>query len=226
MSDPTATRTSPRPGCALLALPVLMTVVMVAAYAALAVFGYVGRPADGPVQTIQFEGCADAGAVVLARARLMGLGDPKLAPTPAGFSLTAQMPADEGVTRGIPPTLVIPGHVSLADAVTGEELLGDDAVDGAFPHMQLSGIPVTRLLLTDGAVTYLRKMAGVEPTRRVVVIIDGVRVHEADVAHYPTNGELDLEVDADTRASQLEVAAARAIALGEGPLPCEIRVIP
>jgi len=203
-----------------------MTVVMVAAYAALAVFGYVGRPADGPIQTLRFEACPEAGEVVMARARLMGLGDPALTPTATGFTLTARMPADEAVTLGIPPTLVIPGHVSLVDAATGEVLLGDDAVDGAFPHMQLSGIPVTRLLLTDSAVTYLRKMAGAEPTRRVAVIVDGETVHEADVAHYPTNGQLDLEVASDTRASQLEVAAARAIALGEGPLPCPARMIP
>lgn len=212
----------PRAGCWFLVIPVLLTVVMVMMYLAVGVAGYIGRAPKGDVVRIAFEGCRDAAPLVEARALGMGLGDVQTDEGPGGFSIIAQLPAEERVATAIPQTLATPGHFEMVDA-DGAVLVTDDDVETAVPHLKLQGDAVTIVQIRPQAQEALTTYARERREGKVTAKVDGVVGAAYELGQLPRNQQVEIAFEG-TPQDKLDAAAATAIAIANGPLPCPVRV--
>ncbi len=220
----TALDRQPRAGCWLLAIPVIGTAVIVAAYIGITVLGFIGHPANGERVEIRYEACAEAGPVLQRRAEAMGLGDLEVESTSGAIRMTATLPADPGVAARVPDTLAVPGYFAVVDGKTGGEIAGPDRVETAFPHLKITGSPVTLVGLDDDGRRALALFVRDHPDGRVALEFDGERLAEIDTSDAPSGDDIEVPAAADDANLQLELAAGRAIAIQSGPMPCPVRI--
>lgn len=215
----------PRKGALLLLIPAAMVGLTFVLYAGMLALGLYGRPADGDRVVMAFTGCAAAAPVVQARVAFMGLGDPVLAERPDGFDLQVTLPADPHVARGIPDTLTAPGRLQAVRRDAPDQVLFTEAeVAHAAIRQDLTLIPWTVLTLTDAGVAALGAYVREDREGRVIYRMDGAEIGSVSNLKGATP-EVELSPELEDDRARLEAAAARAVVLDSGPLPCPLSVV-
>ncbi len=102
-------------GVAFVVAPIVAILLVFLGYGILIWYGLEGQAATGPEQTVVFEACPEARAVIEGRVGDMGL-QAAWAERAGGFSLTAIMPTDAEVREDVPALLSSPGHFEVRDA--------------------------------------------------------------------------------------------------------------
>lgn len=221
--DPRLVR--PSWGCLLFGVPIVAVIATFAAYAWLFASGMLGRPAQGDTVEVVFRSCAEARPIVERRVAAMGLADASFEPREAGFALVATLPEDPDVAASIPGTLATPGHFAIKAVEDGRVLVDDDGIASAGVRADLSMSPVTLVRLTDAATEELYAWVNERKEGRVALFLDDVEVWSQSNLKPMTAGELEIPPSAVDDKARMELAASRAIALGDGPLPCPVRVM-
>jgi len=216
----------PRKGCWFFVLPILAAVAVVLAYVVILALGIIGRPAEGPRVRMAFTGCDEAQAIVRERAEAMGLGDPVLEDTPAGFALTATMPADPPAAREIPDTLAATGHFEIHAGQTpdGERLADGTGVSAAVLRLDFTATPRTGVELKPEATQRIQAFADAHPDDPISFWLDGVKVGDRKVDPKEALDRLDLVPNTGHRDESIRRAAAWSMELEHGPLPCALTV--
>lgn len=212
----------PRPGCVFLVLPIVGVVLTFLAYGYLLWNGMVGRPASGPEAELAFEACPDAAAVVGARLAEMGLGEPPITASPTGFSVRVRLPSADADPAAFAAVLAMPGRLELRH---GDELLADEG-DLTYAGVRLDVMmsPSTLVVLEPGARDRVYARMGADPGGKTRMILDGIEVWSFSHQTPSMNGEFEIPPSASDDRARMELAAARGIALQQGPLPCPVRV--
>jgi hypothetical protein len=212
----------PRKGAFILLIPIFMVIAVFTAYAFMFGLGVRGRAADGPRKSFLWAACPEAQEVMAHRVAAMGLGDPEFEKTPEGFRLTTTLPSDPDVAAEIPRTLATPGvlraHPVNAPART---LLTNDDVVNASIRQDLTLSPWTVLTLDAGGVEKLGAFVSEERDGRVVYTLDGLPIGSVSNLKGATP-EVELNPEGKDDRDRLHKAAARAIILDSGPMPCPL----
>lgn len=225
MSDPVKDeQLTPRAGCWLFLLPILLGVAMIVAYIVVFAYGIIGHPADGPRVTMTYAGCAEAQDLVRKRVDAMGLGDPVVAATADGFTVTATLPSDEAVAKGIPATLARTGAFTAVDVEDGT-IIADGPI--ASSVMQYgTDAPETVVQLDPEESTTLRKHMEDHPHGHVSYRVDGEEAFTRANTPAEAKGTIELPVYGVTVEQAMKIAAERDIVLANGPLPCPVTLRP
>lgn len=221
--DEQVAQLKPRPGCVFLVLPIVGVALTFLAYGWLLWNGWIGRPATGPEVEIAFEGCPEAAPVVVARLQEMGLGAPPTSQRPGGFSVTAQLPTATMSPTRFAADLAVPGRLEFRH---GEELLADEG-DLVYAGVRLDVMmtPSTLVILEAEARDRVYARMGADPGGKTRMILDGVEVWSFSHQTPSMNGEFEIPPSAANDQERMELAAARGIALQQGPLPCPVKVV-
>lgn len=215
----------PRKGALLLLIPAALVVLTFVLYTAMLALGLYGRPADGDRVRMAFAGCPEAAPVVQARVAFMGLGDPRLVERADGFDLEVTLPSDVGVARSIPGTLTAPGRLEAVRRDAPDRVLFTEAeVASAAIRQDLTLIPWTVLTLTDAGVAALGAYVQEDREGRVHYRMDGVEIGSVSNLKGATP-EVELTPALEDDRARMEAAAARAVVLDSGPLPCSLSVV-
>lgn len=218
-------RLRPRGGCLILAAPPVAIVAVFIAYAWLIYNGWVGRPADGDVVTLQFEACEAAAPVVQARVEDMGLGEPDLAFDGGRLTVRAQLPARPDAAKDIAHTLSQPGELEVLDD-EGNVLMTSADIDYAGVRLDITMSPSTLVVMTeagrDRVFDYIRE----HPGGKLHYRIDGTDVWSHGNQKPLGPGEIEIPPDAEDDQARIQLAASRGIALNNGPLPCPVSPLP
>jgi hypothetical protein len=225
LSDPVPDeQLTPRAGCWLFLLPILLGVAMIAAYIVVFVYGIIGHPADGPRVTMTYVGCSEAQDLVRKRVDAMGLGDPVLAPTPDGFTVTATLPSDAAIANGIPATLARTGSFAALDAEQGTVIVDGPIASSVMQYG--TDAPETVVQLDAEESTTLRKYMEEHPHGRMSYRVDGEEAFTRGNTPAEAKGTIELPVYGVTVEQAMKIAAERDIVLANGPLPCAITLRP
>jgi hypothetical protein len=225
-SEPSqATDALPRSGCLFFMLPVGLAITVIVAYAVLFGAGMLGTGAAGERVVIAFSTCPEARPLIQARVEQMGLGQPEWAATPAGFDLTATLPATKAAPH-IPTTLARGGVFALVtgEARDGEVIIDNSGLVGAQLSLKELGNPLVIVELTNEAHKRLEAHmeAHVEDSISVWVDDELVLARPNDPPFRRT--EVDVRAEGDDGEDNLRRAADWGILLTHGPLPCDARV--
>jgi hypothetical protein len=223
--DPADPRLQQRPliGMAILALPLVILVLTVAAYAVTVGFGLRGRTATGPPVTLAFSGCAEAGSVLSARLADMGLSVTPVDGDPLAFQVV--LPPDPEVAAAVPQTLSMPGLLEVRGG--DEALAGPEDVVDASVRMDLLMIPSTLLHLSEPAAERVKDYVRADPDARMTFTVDGVTIGTQWNQLSTEIGEVEIDpIGAD--GQRLDDGKARWAAVAawsvvvDHPLPCAI----
>jgi hypothetical protein len=214
----------PKIGCLVLLVPIIAILLTFVAYAVLIGSGIRGRPADGAVTQIHLRGCVDAQEVVAQRAQAMGYDDAILAAAPGGFSITFRMPTDSQVSETLPRTLARTGMLEIRADEKGA-VLGDNALlESATTRLDLTMAPSTYVTLTKAGIQKIVAHQEANPEGTISFWVDGARLGSQQNARPVTEGSVDLWPASDDQRMQIRRAAAHAIVLDSGPLPCALTI--
>lgn len=226
--DPDDPRLAQRPliGMLILALPLVMVALTLAAYAVTVGFGLRGRAAAGPAVELRFSGCDEAGPVIAARLADMGI---EAAPGSAGpLSFRASLPADPEVAAAIPRTLATPGRLEVRG---GDEVLAspDDVADASV-RMDLMMVPSTLVNLRPEAAGRVRDHVRAVPEGRLTFVLDGAPIGEQSNQAPVEVGEVEIDPALgghhggrlDEGKPRWEAVAAWAVVV-DHPLPCAVQ---
>ena len=212
---------APRLGFWFALLPIGLGVLVIGGYLFMFGVGSRGRAADGDRVRISFEGCAEAQPFLAARVDAMGLGDPRW----DGLAVSTQLPRDEAVAAGIPVTLATTGALSVRVAGgSGEVVVDHTHIVEAHAWLQTLALPSTRVLLTPEGTAALRDHMQGDPKGSVALWLDDEILVEKKNVPPVENGQLVIRPSEETEQQNLNEAAARAIIVDDGPLPCRVRV--
>lgn len=220
MSEPAPS--SPRPGIRhLMAIPLVISVLAMAGALYLVFLSPAERPASGERLTLRFQStCApEAGAVIEARARAIGLGDPVLRTRPDEIELEATLPGLPDDRTAIPALLARPGHLELR---VGDTLVATEADINGQPEINLDmkGAPYASLPLMTAASKRFAEAAG--PVR---LTLDGEVLLDEPGSAPLTEDQIRVTPRGQDAAEKMRRAVDWSIVLGSGPLPCPV-VIP
>jgi hypothetical protein len=209
----------------LLAVPVVAVFVVFALYANMLYYGFQGRSAEGEVVKLVFESCPDARELIVRRVEAMGL--PYLGVRTDGNRLTMQLtlPADPSVAVAIPNTLASTALFEVWDRAPGDDaaeaLFGPNDIDYAGVRLTMTASPVTFVVLKPDAARALRRHMESNPHSGIRFTLDGVEVGSFDNMPSIGDGQIELSPREATNDKEImEMAAARGIAINDGPLPC------
>jgi hypothetical protein len=209
-----------RPGWALLilALPLVGVVLTALAYAVTWAVGLQGRSADGEAVTLTYAGCVEAGPVVEARLRDMGLA-PRRTDTADGFVVDVVLPADPEVAARIPETLAARGQLEVRGE--GVTLAGPEDIVDASVRMDLMMVPSTLVKVGPEAAAAITTHVRSHPTGVLQFRVDGVEVGTQSNQNPVTIGELELSPPTADGRARWEAVAAWSVTV-DHPLPCPI----
>lgn len=209
-------------GAAFMLAPILAIFVVFVGYGVLFSYGLEGREVGGTIQKVSFTGCAEAMPVVQARVDQMGLADAILTANNHGFSFSALIP--DVVEFPIPQTLATPGILTVLDEDDNVILTNADLAE-ATVYLGLRAQPRTLLTFTyDGGVALAESMIG-NSGGSTRVMVDGEQHLHLKNLPSVANGQLELELTGQPDRQVIAYAAHWAIALANGPLPCELTVV-
>lgn len=212
----------PRKGAFIFLIPIAMVVFVFVAYGFMFGLGIRGRAADGERVTLAWQGCPEARDVVARRVEGMGLGDPVFTPTDGGFRLEVTLPSDPDVAAEIPRTLATPG-ILRAHPVNdpARTLLTNADVARGSIRQDLTLSPWTVLSLNAAGLEKLGAFVDEEREGRVVYVLDGLPIGSVSNLKGATP-EVELSPEGRDDRDRMHKAAARAILVDSGPLPCPL----
>ncbi len=212
----------PRKGAIILVIPILMVVVVFVGYGVMFGLGISGRAADGKRVTLAWEGCPEALDVVQHRVEGMGLGNPVYSKTDAGFTVEVTLPADPDVAAEIPRTLATPGFLRAHPTTDpNRTLFTSDQVEKGAIRQDLTLSPWTVITLSDEGVEALKAYIDEDREGRVTYLLDGLPIGSVSNLKGPTP-EVELSPEGKDDRDRMHKAAARAIIVDSGPLPCPL----
>lgn len=212
-------------GIMLLVVPILSIAAIGSGYVLLVFFGVQGRAAEGPLVRYQIHTCDAAQPLIVRRVEAMGLPDVQVGAIDGGFSLTARLPSEARVQEAIPATLTAPGHFEVVPATGGDALAGNADLAEAEMTLAFLDAPYVRLKLHDDAAKRLEDYMKSDMEGGIALYLDGERVITRKNMPAETRGRLDLDLVGGTDLARMDFAAAAAIQLQHGPLPCEAQVV-
>ncbi len=187
------------------------------AYGYLGFTAWSGRPASGASTALGFDGCPQAGRVILNRLTQMGFTDAIVVADAGGFVVTVTLPEDARIAADIPLTLATPGHVSVAQ---GNGLPLVPAVAAASVRMDIRAIPVTVFELSADDARKIASWQGANTSGEIAIYLDGAEIgRQSNLAQ--TGTEIEVEPTGPDEQSRMEAAAARAV-VANHPLPCPV----
>ncbi len=218
-------------GLVLMAVPILSILAVALGYAVLLWYGSAGRPATGAATVITFEACPEARPFIRSRVEAIGLPDAHFGQAPGGFTLSTRLPEQARVAEAIPGTLAKPGRFAVTkldeqgDALGGEPIATEAHIAYATVYMGFLDTPRALVQLEQAQAQALRTWMESNPHKGVAMLIDGERV--ADRRNMPSEAQGKLELDLVGRSDleRMDFAAATAIVLDHGPLPCPVSVV-
>lgn len=225
MSDPEQ-NIRPRAGCWILAVPIVIAVLLVGSYGAIFLLGVQGRAPEGPVARMSFSGCDEAEPVIRARVEEMGLGDPQWEAPSGGFALTARLPAWQGATDQIPATLTAPGEFAARAGpdAGGRVLASDEDIASATMRLDFAATPSTAVRLGPTAAREVTRWMDEEPQGVTSLWLDGEHIGTRDNDPDTPGDRFTLEPASEERQAIIQQAAAWAVILNHGALPCPVQV--
>lgn len=214
---------APTWGCLIYAAPLVAVPMVFAAYGYLFYSGLGGRPADGARVEIAFDGCEAAGPIIEARVQRMGLGDPVFGTRDSGPMIEVTLPTDEEVANDVPTTLARTGAFEIR---AGDEVLFDNsALTDATVRMDIMMSPWVVLRLQEDAEASLHAHQKTDLSAETSYWIDGVKLGRISNQKTVMGGEVELPGDAANDRARMQRAAADALVLSSGPLPCSVSVV-
>lgn len=217
-------------GIVMMVVPIVSIVAVGLGYAGLMWFGLAVQLPTGPLTTVHFDGCSEAGPLVRARAEQIGLTELELQDSPGGFDLVVRMPTDERVAKGIPATLAAPGRFRVEGLAqdgspTGEVLVTEADIADSTVYMNFLDAPRAHVILTQEAGRSLRDWQQERPDQGLQLVLDDRKANT--LANLPTltSGTLDLDLPGATDLARMDFVAAASVVLAHGPLPCELTVV-
>lgn len=207
-----------------MAAPPIAIVLVFIAYAWLLYNGWIGRPADGEVAVLDFEGCEEAAPILEARVKDMGLGNPTVEFEAGHIRVNAQLPDRPNAATEISHALSQPGEL-LVLGDEGNVLMTSAEIDYAGVRMDITMSPSTLIVMTDSGRERVYDYIRQNPGGKLHYRIDGQDVWSHGNQKPLGPGEIEIPPDAQDDAARIELAARRGIALNNGPLPCEITAL-
>ncbi|MEZ4237199.1 MAG: hypothetical protein R3F59_13805 [Myxococcota bacterium] len=222
-SDPRL-RQRPLLGLLILAVPVVAVVLTLVAYAGMVGLGLRGRQATGPPVPLRFDGCAEAGPVLAARLRDMGV---EAEPGDGPLSFVASLPTDPAVAASIPATLAMPGRLEVRG---GDQVLAgpSDVVDASV-RADVMMVPTTLVHLSQAAAARVRDYVRANPTGRMHFAVDGQVVGSQSNEASEEIGEVEITPEdahgrpMDDGRARWDLVAAWSVTV-DHPLPCAVTV--
>ncbi len=204
-------------GLSILALPIVLTVVVVIAYTGMFALGWTGRAGTTPT-TVAFEGCPAAAETVRVRLEDMGY-TAVAAAAPDGFAFTFDGPSDPAVQASLPVDLARPGHFEVRG---DDEVLADGAeLTEASVRLDAMMVPSTLGYLDPAATERVWTWVRDHREGALAYYLDGERIGgQANVA--VTRGEIEIAPPIDDPQLRLRATAAWSVLIGHPPLPCPV----
>ncbi|MCB9665755.1 MAG: hypothetical protein H6732_16725 [Alphaproteobacteria bacterium] len=211
-------------GVLVLAVPVVSILAVGGAWLLLLGFGAAGRPADGPLVRIAFEGCAEAEPVVRARVDWMGLPEVESTPIPGGFALMARLPSDPATRARVPATLARTGSFVVREGAEGEVVATEADLLDATVVLGFLDAPKPQVQLTEAASKRLAEVQMADPEGFLTILVDGREVRRLENMPAVGTGVLMLDPGQLADRELVDFAAETALVLAHGPLPCPLAV--
>jgi hypothetical protein len=224
-----AARTRPRMGCWFLAIPVVSIALVFALYAYMLYHGFQGRMAEGESVELVFETCPEAQELILRRVDAMGLPLSGVRKDPNTLRIQVVLPQDPSVAATVPETLSSTALFEIWDREAAEDdepLFSPDDFNYAGVRLTMTASPVTFVVLKPEAALALRKHMEARPHSGIRFTLDGEEVGSFNNMPSIGDGQVELSPREATNDKEvMEMAAARGIAINDGPLPCDAKVI-
>jgi hypothetical protein len=210
-------------GCGVffLAAPVVMFIFVVIAYSAFGWYGLQGRPAQGDLAVLTFEGCAAGQAALQERLVMMGFSSTVEAVGEGKFAVQLVLPEDEEVAATLPHTLTRPGQFVLRDGSGEQVLLGPERVRSASHRLDLLMNPSLVVKIPHEDAQSLRKRQEHSPYGQLSFWLDGERIGGQKNLKPLEGDELEVVPPMADERSQMEAVAAWSVVVAH-PLPCQV----
>ncbi len=210
-------------GCGVffLAAPVVMFIFVVIAYTTFGWYGLQGRPAQGDLAILTFEGCAAGQAALQERLVMMGFSTTVEAGVDGQFTVQLVLPEDPEVAATLPHTLVRPGQFELRDGSGEEILLGPEQVQGASHRLDLLMSPSLVVKIPHEEARSLRNRQEHSPYGQLSFWLDGERIGGQKNLKPLEGDELEVVPPMEDERAQMEAVAAWSVVVAH-PLPCQV----
>lgn len=224
-----AEATRPRMGCWFLAVPVVSIFLVFALYAYMLYHGFQGRLAEGDHVELVFETCPEAQELIVRRVESMGLPLSGVRMDANKLRMEVTLPQDPSVAGSIPETLASTARFEVWDRdVTDEDepLFGPKDFKYAGVRLTMTASPVTFVVLKPEPAIALRRHMEASPHSGIRFTLDGEEVGSFNNIPSIGDGQVELSPREATNDKEImEMAAARGIAINDGPLPCVTKVL-
>ena len=228
MSDEVVTP-RPRAGCLFLALPILMTVVIASLYFILFFMGSITGAASGERVTWTVQTCPQGKDMIVERVKAIGLGQPNWTPNGSAWTLEATLPGrDEKADKRIPDVLAQTGQLGLfrgTAANPDQQLIGLDEMTSTSFTLREMANPVIEVRLTREALKKLRTYMDQNPEDSLSIWLDDTKIMERSNTPVMDGNLIELRHHGDNKRESLAITAEWSVVLGNGPLPCDTRLI-
>ncbi len=222
LTDEEYERIRPKGGCLVLSAPMIAVPLVALAYLYLFYSGFNGVSATGDTVQMQFESCAEASAIVLARAEDMGLGDTSLEVSQGGFIIGAVLPNRKGASNEIAATFAGEGRFALR---AGDiELATDADIVDASVRLDITMTPTTLINLNETARDRIYAHIDANREGKLEVWLENEMVWDYGSMRPMIDGEIEVPPSAENDEARMKLAAHRAIVLNNGPLPCKVQL--
>jgi len=210
-------------GCGVffLAAPVVMFIFVVIAYTTFGWYGLQGRPAQGDLAVLTFEGCAAGRVALEERLVMMGFSNTVETGLEDQFTVQLTLPADEEVATTLPDTLVRPGQFELRDGPGEEVLVGSEQVQGASHRLDLLMNPTLVVNIPPEEARSLRKRQEHSPYGQLSFWLDGERIGGQKNLKPLEGNEVEVVPTMEDERAKMEAVAAWSVVVAH-PLPCQV----
>jgi len=219
----------PRLGCWLFAVPIVSIVVVFGLYGHMLYYGFQGRSAVGDSVELVFESCPEAQDLIVRRLEAMGLPYSGVRMEGNHLSMQVTLPADPSVAAAVPPTLASTALFEVWDRKSKEDdepLFMASDINYAGVRLTMTASPVTFVVLKPEPAKGLRRHMESDPHGGIRFTLDGEEVGNFNNMPSIGDGQIELSpLEAKNDKEVMEMAAARGIAINDGPLPCPTKVV-
>ena len=219
----------PRAGCLFLALPILMTVVIASLYFILFFMGSITGAASGERVTWTVQTCPQGKDMLVERVNAIGLGQPNWTPNGSAWALEATLPGrDDMADKRIPDVLAQTGQLGIYQGTVanpGQQLIGLDEVKSILFTLREMANPVIEVRLTPSGRKKIRTYMDQHPDDSLSIWLDDIKIMERSNTPVIDGALIELRHHGDNKRESLAITAEWSVVLGNGPLPCDTRLI-
>lgn len=205
-------------------VPIGFALFLAANVGALAMLGYLGGHAGGSRLALTWHtACAAQSLPIMQqRAESMGLGDPRWTATGDQISLVATMPGLPDDRTAVPALLGRSGQLRLR---MGEQVLGTQVdLAAASLEMDEAGMPFTQIVLSPEVGQTVAEAVAANHQGELIFDLDGEELARRPNTIAVENDKLKIIAGVGKTRDRFRRATDRAIILGHGALPCQLRL--